>query len=306
MSNLRTTDHMPETANRQRLDTQARLYDRIADAIGYIAEHRLDQPELDDVARHVGMSAHHLQRTFTEWAGISPKKFLKALTLEDAKLRLRASSSVLDTAFDAGLSGPGRLHDLFVSTDAVTPGEYKSRGDGMTFRYGFHPSPFGECLIVANQRGLTGISFIVDGRDAALAEQQIGWEQATWFRDDDGTADYAARAFSAGKPTGELKLLLRGSPFRIKVWEGLLRIPEGSVTSYGDLAERLGRPGAARAVAGAVAGNLIGYVIPCHRVIRDNGGITGYRWRPERKAAILGVEAARAGQSGLESALHTT
>ncbi len=295
MSNLRTIDHMPKNTNRHKLDTQARLYNQIARAIEYIAENRLDQPELDDVARHVGMSTHHLQRTFTDWAGISPKKFLKALTLEDAKRRLRASTSVLDTAFDAGLSGPGRLHDLFVSTDAVTPGEFKSRGDGMTFRYGFHPSPFGECLIVASERGLTGISFIVDDRDHALWEQQAGWERATWVQDDASTADYAASAFSNGRHGGELKLLLRGSPFRIKVWEGLLRIPEGTVTSYSDLAERIGRPGAARAVAGAVANNMIGYVIPCHRVIRDNGGITGYRWEPARKAAILGMEAARAG-----------
>lgn len=295
MSNLRTINHMPETPTRHKLDTQARLYKQIARAIEYIAENRLDQPELDDVARHVGMSPHHLQRTFTDWAGISPKKFLKALTLEDAKRRLRASTSVLDTAFDAGLSGPGRLHDLFVSTDAVTPGEFKSRGEGMTFRYGYHSSPFGECLIVASERGLTGISFIVDGRNEALFEQQSGWEKAAWIHDDAGTAAYAAAAFSSGRAGGELKLLLRGSPFRIKVWEGLLRIPEGTVTSYGDLAERIGRPGAARAVAGALANNMIGYVIPCHRVIRDSGGITGYRWEPSRKAAILGVEAARAG-----------
>ncbi len=305
MTNLRTIDHMPDRAQRPKASTQARLYERIAAAIGYIAANRTEQPELDDIARHVGMSPHHLQRTFSDWAGISPKKFLKALTLEDAKSRLRSSASVLDTAFDAGLSGPGRLHDLFVSIDAVTPGEFKSRGDGMTFRYGFHPSPFGECLIVASERGLTGISFIVANRDDALAEQKAGWERATWVHDDVFTASFAERAFADGKPETQLRLLMRGSPFRVKVWEGLLRIPEGGVMSYGDLAERIGSPGAARAVAGAVAGNLIGYVIPCHRVIRDNGMITGYRWTPARKAAMLGLEAVRSSETGLESAVHT-
>jgi len=305
MTAFRTGDHMPEPHARPGTKTQARLFEQIARAISYIAENRLDQPELDDVARHIGMSPHHLQRTFSDWAGISPKKFLKAVTLEDAKQRLERSTSVLDAAFDAGLSGPGRLHDLFVSIDAVTPGEFKSRGDGMTFRYGFHPSPFGECLIVVNERGLTGISFVVTDRDTILAEQKAGWDRADWIRDDNATAPYAERAFDLGVPKSELKLLLRGSPFRVKVWEALLRIPEGGVMSYGALAGRIGHPGSARAVSGAVAKNLIGYVIPCHRVIRDSGLITGYRWDPSRKAAMLGLEAARATETGLETGLHT-
>lgn len=305
MTALRTSKLMPENLSKPVTDTQARLYAQIARAISYITENRLDQPELDDVASHIGMSPHHLQRTFSEWAGISPKKFLKAVTLEDAKARLRGSASVLDAAFDAGLSGPGRLHDLFVSIDAVTPGEFKSRGEGMTFRYGFHPSPFGECLIVASARGLTGISFTMNSRDDILAEQQAGWENAEWVRDDTATAVIAEQAFALGRGESELRLLLRGSPFRVKVWEALLRIPEGDVMSYGALADRIGHHGAARAVAGAVAGNLIGYVIPCHRVIRDSGRITGYRWDPVRKAAMLGLEAARASESGLETRVHT-
>lgn len=272
--------------------TQARLYERVARAIGYVADNRLHQPELDEIARHVGMSPHHLQRTFSDWAGISPKKFLKSLTLADAKARLRASTSVLDSAFDAGLSGPGRLHDLFVSIDAVTPGEFKARGAGMTFRYGFHPSPFGECLIVASERGLTGLSFVTDSRDDALAEQRQGWENATWRRDQADTADFAATAFATAGARGELRLLLRGSPFRIKVWEALLRIPEGALVTYGDLASRIDHPGSARAVAGAVADNVIGFVIPCHRVIRESGALAGYRWGTLRKSAILGLEAA--------------
>ena len=284
----------PNAAIRE--NTRARLYAQIARAVDYIETHHFSQPSLNDIARHAGMSPDHLQRTFAEWAGISPKKFLKALTLEDAKARLRASESVLDAAFDAGLSGPGRLHDLFVSVDAVTPGEFKSHGDGMTFRYGFHPSPFGDCLIAITDRGLTGLSFITQTRPDALAQQKSGWECARWVEDTPATHPYADAAFGGPAATASnknLRLLLRGSPFRVKVWEGLLRIPEGAVISYGDFATRLGRPGAARAVAGAVAGNLIGYVIPCHRVIRDSGAISGYRWGPVRKSALLGMEAAR-------------
>lgn len=301
MTAILTKNIMPD----ERSKTQARLYKQIARAIEYIAENRMEQPELEDVASHIGMSPHHLQRTFSEWAGISPKKFLKALTLQEAKQCLRSSASVLDSSFDSGLSGPGRLHDLFVSIDAVTPGEFKSRGEGMTFKYGFHASPFGECMIVANERGLSGISFIVANRQAALGEQQTGWENAKWVHDQASTEPFATRAFGIGNHKSELKLLLRGSAFRVKVWEALLRIPSGEVASYGDLAERIGRPGSARAVSGAIAKNLIGYVIPCHRVIRDNGMITGYRWEPVRKMATLGLEAAYRTDAGLESGVQT-
>ncbi len=289
----------PDAAIRE--NTRARLYAQIARAIDYVGQHHLNQPSLDDIARHAGMSPDHLQRTFVEWAGISPKKFLKALTLEDAKARLAESESVLDAAFDAGLSGPGRLHDLFVSVDAVTPGEFKSRGDGMTFRYGFHPSPFGDCLIAITDRGLTGLSFVTETRAEALIQQKSGWEHARWVEDAPATQPYADAAFGGPATTAtnkNLRLLLRGSPFRVKVWEGLLRIPEGAVISYGDFATRLDRPGAARAVAGAVAANLIGYVIPCHRVIRDSGAISGYRWDPVRKSALLGLEAVRNAGTG--------
>ena len=291
----------------QPTQTHARLYDQIAKAIDFVIHSHHAQPELDDIAQHVGMSPHHLQRTFSEWAGVSPKKFLKAITLNDAKARLRHSESILDTAFDVGLSGPGRLHDLFVSIDAVTPGEYKSKGDGLKFRYGVHPSPFGPCLIVVSDRGLTGLSFITKNHDTALDEQKNGWENAMWIEDISATTPYALSAFKAGDtPSGELKLLLRGSEFRVKIWEALLRIPEGAVTSYAGLASYVGRPGAARAVANAVASNLVGYIIPCHRVIKDTGAISGYRWQPVRKSAILGLEAARHPQSALETDTHTT
>jgi len=269
-------------------------YDRIADAIRFVVDHREDQPELADVARAAHLSPHHLQRLFTRWAGVSPKKFLKFLTLADAKARLDASASVLDAALDAGLSGPSRLHDLFVTVDAVTPGEYKSRGDGMTFHYGFHPSPFGECLIVVSARGLTGLAFVTeDGRDALLCEQQVGWENATWLEDHTATAAHASRAFATSAVELE-PLLLRGTPFQIKVWEALLRLPLGTVTTYGNLAAHVASRQSARAVGTACGANRLGFLIPCHRVIRETGAITGYRWGPERKHAILGWEAARA------------
>lgn len=279
------------------------LYGRIAEAIEFIAENQAEQPDLDTVAAHIGMSPHHFQRTFSDWAGVSPKKFLKAITLQDAKERLRESESVLDASFGTGLSGPGRLHDLFVTTDAVTPGEYKSRGAGMTFTYGIHPSPFGPCLIVLNARGLTGLSFVDSTEQDAIDYQKEHWEKATWVRDETITEPFIQQVFQANTKgqTKNLKVLLRGSPFRIKIWEALLRLPSGTVTSYGDLAERLDRPGAARAVAGAIANNRIGLVIPCHRVIRESGALAGYRWGETRKAAILGLEASWPSSSSLES-----
>lgn len=279
------------------------LYEQIAEAIEFITENQAEQPDLDTVAAHIGMSPHHFQRTFSDWAGVSPKKFLKAITLQDAKERLRESESVLDASFGAGLSGPGRLHDLFVTTDAVTPGEYKSRGEGMVFTYGIHPSPFGPCLIVVNARGLTGLSFIDGNAQDAIDYQKKHWEKATWVRDETIIAPFIQKVFQSN-PKGQgddLKVLLRGSPFRIKIWEALLRLPSGTVTSYGDLAERLDRPSAARAIAGAIANNRIGIVIPCHRVIRESGALAGYRWGETRKAAILGLEASWLSSSNLES-----
>lgn len=277
------------------------MYSNIAEAIAFIREHRAVQPSLKDIAKHVGMSADQLQRTFSDWAGISPKKYLKTLTLEDAKRYLRASASVLDATFASGLSGPGRLHDLFVTIDAVTPGEFKSRGAGMSFHYGVHPSPFGDCLVVASPRGLTGLSFISTTVEAALAEQQKGWEQAKWIEQPGATADLATRAFNMDRTASDmLPLFLRGSEFRLKVWQALLKIPEGNWVSYSDIAASLERPEAARAVAGAIAANLIGYVIPCHRVLRGDGSISGYRWDPGRKASILDLEKARASDRTLE------
>jgi len=275
-------------------------YDRIEDAIRFLADHRADQPELRDVASHVGLSEFHFQRLFTHWAGISPKKFLQHITLMDAKQRLKASVSVLDASFDVGLSGPGRLHDLFINLHAVSPGEYKTHGEGMVFRYGFHPSPFGECLAVMSDRGLTGLSFVVDGdRGAAVDDQRIGWEKAEWVEEREAGAKAVADTFRAfcGTPAdaAPLSVLMRGTPYQVRVWEALMRIPSGCVTTYGEMADRMGcGRQAARAFGGACASNRIGILIPCHRVIRDTGAITGYRWGPEKKLAILTLEAALA------------
>lgn len=271
-------------------------FQRVAAAIHYLVERQEDQPELDDVAAVTGLSPHHFQRVFTRWAGLSPKKFLKHVTLAAAKARLDASASVMDAAFDAGLSGPGRLHDLFVSVDAVTPGEYKRRGAGMTFRYGFHPSLFGEVIVVVSERGLAGFGFTAEmGREPALAEQQRGWSLAEWTHDRKATQGFAERVFAAPPDSdAPLSVLMRGTPFQIKVWEALLRIPSGKVISYGGLAARLGRPAAARAVGAACGANRVGFLIPCHRVIRDTGAVSGYRWGGVRKHAMLAWEAAKA------------
>ena len=271
-------------------------FQRIAAAIHYLVDRQEDQPELEDVAAVVGLSPHHFQRVFTRWAGLSPKKFLKHITLDAAKNRLDASLSVMDAAFDVGLSGASRLHDLFVTVDAVTPGEYKSQGNGMVFKYGFHPSLFGEVIVVVSERGLAGLGFTTEiGRTQALAEQNNGWDRATWKHDQKVTNSYAEQVFSgAPNPTVPLSVLMRGTPFQIKVWEALLRIPSGKVISYGDLANRLGQPTAARAVGTACGANRVGFLIPCHRVIRETGAITGYRWGADRKHAMLAWEAAKA------------
>ena len=282
-----------------KIDTNNKVNDdfqRIAAAIHYLVDRQEDQPELEDVAAVVGLSPHHFQRVFTRWAGLSPKKFLKHITLDAAKNRLDASLSVMDAAFDVSLSGASRLHDLFVTVDAVTPGEYKSQGNGMVFKYGFHPSLFGEVIVVVSERGLAGLGFTTEiGRTQALAEQNNGWDRATWKHDQKVTNSYAEQVFSgAPNPTVPLSVLMRGTPFQIKVWEALLRIPSGKVISYGVLANRLGQPTAARAVGTACGANRVGFLIPCHRVIRETGAITGYRWGADRKHAMLAWEAAKA------------
>lgn len=272
-------------------------YHRIQQALERLAAHFPDQPSLAEMAAEAGLSEHHFQRMFTAWAGVSPKKFLQHLSLEAAKRRLDESASVLDAAFDAGLSGPGRLHDLFVNLEAVTPGEYKARGEGMSIRYGFHDSPFGECLLMAGERGVCGLAFTEpEGREAALDHLGRGWERATVVRDESATAPLAGRIFAGpgqiAAGTSPLRLLVRGSRFQLAVWRALLTVPPGALTTYAELARRIGLPaGAARAVGTANGANAIAWLIPCHRVIRKTGAMGGYRWGEARKLAMIGWEA---------------
>lgn len=275
-------------------------YERVKRAILYIETHADEQPTLDEVAAHVGLSPAHFQRLFKRWAGVSPKRFLQAVTASRARELLRESKPVLDSAFEVGLSGPGRLHDLTVAVDAVTPGELKTRGEGLEIRYGIHETPFGACLIAATGRGVCALRFVdPDGNGGgrsearAAAELEREWSAAEVVRDDRGARDLAERIFADADGTRQpFPLLLKGTNFQLKVWEGLLRVPEGCLISYGDLAERLGVPSSTRAVASAVGANPIAYLIPCHRVLRSSGALGGYRWGVERKLVMIERESA--------------
>ncbi len=277
-----------------------RDYQRIEQTIHYLMNNRMQQPELAEVAAEVGLSEFHFQRLFSRWAGISPKKFLQYVTLADAKQRLQNSASVLDATFDVGLSGPSRLHDLFLNLQHVTPGEFKTRGKGLTFYFAFHVTPFGECMTVENERGLTGLSFVIDGdQGAALNEQKKGWHEATWIADRSAGKAAVERIFSLGQPaqkTAPISVLMRGTAFQVRVWEALLKIPAGHTSTYGNLSVKIGYgKSVARALGTACGANRIAVLIPCHRVIRDSGVINGYRWGMERKQALLAYEAAKLG-----------
>lgn len=275
----------------------ARDYHRMESALGWLVENFESQPPLEVIARHAGLTPYHFQRMFSRWVGLSPKKFVQFLSLEDAKRRLEVSESVLDAAFGAGLSGAGRLHDLFVNLEAVTPGEFKRRGAGLSIRYGYHPSPFGDCLLLTTDRGICGLAFVVDGdRNGALSALIRGWENAAIKEDTRRTGPLVEQIFAARRdpPTaGSLNVLVRGSRFQVRVWEALLRVPSGALVSYSELARRMQRPDAVRAVAGASAVNAIAYLIPCHRAIRKTGVLGGYRWGLPRKLAMLSREAAQ-------------
>ncbi len=305
------TAHVEEVEGRTLAPLDGREALRMEAALDYLAAHVQNQPSLGEIARHVGLSEYHFQRLFSRWVGISPKRFLQYLTLGEAKRVLAESASVLDAAYEAGLSGPGRLHDLFVTYEAMTPGEYKLKGHGLEIRYGFHPSPFGECLLMVTERGVCGLGFVVQGdRAGTLAELRRDWAAARFIADQPGTASFAARIFRGDKSgeaaeRGPLKLLLRGTPFQLKVWEALLTVPPGCLTSYADIARRLGYPEGgqvARAVGRANATNTISYLIPCHRVIQKSGLVSGYRWGTGRKLAMIGWEVAQAAPAGRKAA----
>jgi AraC family transcriptional regulator of adaptative response/methylated-DNA-[protein]-cysteine methyltransferase len=271
-------------------------YQRIEHAINYLGESFRQQPDLRKIARRVHLSEYHFQRLFRRWAGISPKRFVQFLTIEHAKKLLDESTDLLRVTFDSGLSSPGRLHDLFVNTEAVTPGEFKQQGAGLKIAYGFHLTPFGECLLAITDRGICGLSFIPSVKRAqGLKQLQRKWARAEFVEDSSRTQPFIDRIFNSTKKkkAPPLNLFLQGTNFQIKVWEALLKIPSGYVLSYEELAAFLGKPGAARAVGNAIAQNPIGYVIPCHRVIRKIGNIGDYRWGSARKKAILAWEAAK-------------
>jgi AraC family transcriptional regulator of adaptative response/methylated-DNA-[protein]-cysteine methyltransferase len=259
-------------------------YERVRRIIAYISERWREQPSLDDIAAHVGLSTTHVHHLFRRWAGLSPKAFLQAITLDNAKALLAQSASVLDATYEVGLSGPARLHDLFVTHEAMTPGHYKAGGAGLTLSYGYHPSPFGEAILVATDRGLAGIGFVDDGdRAAALADMRRRWPKADYREDEAATAPLARRVFDPTRWQAEqpLRVVLIGTDFEVRVWQTLLRIPLG----------RIGKPSACRAVGAAVGKNPISFVVPCHRVLGRSGALTGYHWGLTRKQAILGWEA---------------
>jgi AraC family transcriptional regulator of adaptative response/methylated-DNA-[protein]-cysteine methyltransferase len=283
---------------------------RIAEAIRFLTVNRARLPSLEETAAQAGMSPAHFQRVFTAHVGISPKRFLSYLTLEVAKSALSEQEPVLGAAFAAGLSGPGRLHDLFVNFESVTPGEFKAQGVGLDLSYGFAPTPFGLLLCVSSPRGIVGLAFadadapkgvsakptIREGedfwsRDAALADMKSRFPAAR-FTQDDGTAQSVAGALfasGANKPA-PVKLCVAGTNFQVRVWEALLKLPVGHTTSYAKLAADLGDPRATRAVASAVGRNPVSLIIPCHRVLRSDGGLGGYHWGLSRKRALLAWE----------------
>ena len=275
-------------------DNAATDYSHVRDTLEFITEHWRDQPSLDTIAGEAGLSAGHLQRVFKRWAGISPKEFLQAITLDHARGLLRESASILDTSYEVGLSGPSRLHDLFVTHEGMSPGIYKAKGDGLEILYGFHPSPFGHALVMITDQGLAGLAFADEGGERdALDDMRLRWPQARYTEDSAATAAYAARIFNPGRwqPDTPLKVVFIGTDFEIRVWETLLRIPLGKATTYSDIAAHLGNPKASRAVGTAVGKNPISFVVPCHRVLGKTGNLCGYHWGLTRKKAILGWEA---------------
>jgi len=279
------------------LSTAAADYDIVRRAIAHIRGNWRAQPEIDVIANAAGVSATDLHHLFRRWCGLTPKAFLQALTLNHARELLRSSVSVLDTAYEVGLSGPGRLHDLFVTHEAMSPGEWKAGGEGLTITYGFHPCPFGMALVMITPRGLAGLALADAGKErAALRDMKSRWPKAKYVEDFASTAPTARRIFDAAlwRQDQPLRVVLIGTDFEVRVWEKLLDIPMGKLTTYSGLATMAGAPKAARAVGAAVGKNPICFVVPCHRVIGKSGELTGYHWGLTRKRAMLGWEAGMA------------
>jgi AraC family transcriptional regulator of adaptative response/methylated-DNA-[protein]-cysteine methyltransferase len=269
-------------------------YDIVRRCIEKISLDYRDQPSLETLAAEVGETPTGLQKLFTRWAGLSPKAFLQAVTLDHARKLLDEGMPLLETSYEVGMSGPGRLHDLFVTHEAMSPGDYKTRGEGLTIRYGFHISPFGVALIMVTDRGLAGLSFNDAGSErAAFADMSGRWPNASYVEDMAATAPYAARIFDPAKWRSEqpLRVVMIGSDFQVRVWEALLRIPMGKARSYSAIANQIGSPGASRAVGAAIGANPLSFVVPCHRALGKGGALTGYHWGVTRKQAMLGWEA---------------
>ncbi|MGB5201946.1 MAG: methylated-DNA--[protein]-cysteine S-methyltransferase [Sedimenticolaceae bacterium] len=270
-------------------------YMRIERAIAYLREHRLDRPQLRDLAQHIGLSESHTQRLFSRWAGISPKRFQQFLTVQEAKRRMRHTGDLLGLALDTGLSGPGRLHDVFVSMEAMTPGEFRHAAAGVVIRYASGDTPFGQALVAFTPRGICHLSFVVPQTvDGAVAALRTAWPGARLEKDQPAGEILLGQVFQRLPDTADagLSLWVSGSNFQIQVWRALLQIPFAGLLSYGQLARLLDRPNAARAVGGAVARNPVAFLIPCHRVLRESGDFGGYHWGRERKLAICAWEAA--------------
>jgi AraC family transcriptional regulator, regulatory protein of adaptative response / methylated-DNA-[protein]-cysteine methyltransferase len=278
------------------LSAAADDYAVVRRAIAFISEHWRAQPEIDEIAAAVGTTTADLHHVFRRWAGLTPKAFLQAITLDNARRLLRSSASVLDAAYEVGLSGPGRLHDLFVTHEAMSPGEWKSGGEGLSVAYGFHPSTFGSALVMTTERGLAGLAFADPGEEeAALDDMRGRWPKARYGEDKERTGAIARRIFdpTLWRPERPLRVVLIGTDFEVRVWETLLGIPMGRATTYSDIAAKLGKPTAARAVGAAVGKNPVSFVVPCHRVMGKSGDLTGYHWGITRKRAMLGWEAGR-------------
>jgi AraC family transcriptional regulator of adaptative response/methylated-DNA-[protein]-cysteine methyltransferase len=292
MMNIATSEHRLTKPGPQ--NAALRDYDSVRRAIAFISEHWRAQPDIEAMADAAGVTPDELHHLFRRWAGLTPKAFMQALTLDHAKGLLRDSASVLDAALDSGLSGPSRLHDLFVTHEAMSPGEWKAGGAGMTLQYGFHPSPFGTAIVIASGRGLAGLAFADPGQEqTALADMLRRWPNATCVEDHAGTAALAQRIFDTRlwRPDQPLRVVLIGTDFEVRVWEALLKIPMGCATTYSDVAANISSPKASRAVGAAVGRNPVSFVVPCHRVLGKSGALTGYHWGITRKQAMLGWEA---------------
>lgn len=286
-----------DTFNAQDVTPGGQDYDTVRRVIEMLTLDYQEQPSLETLAERLRQSPTQLQKTFTRWAGLSPKAFLQAVTLDHAKRLLgEEGMPLLETSIELGLSGPGRLHDLFVTHEAMSPGEWKARGAGLAIRYGFHPSPFGVALVMATDRGLAGLAFCDPGEEAAcFDDMRSRWPQANYVADQEATTPYARRIFDPSNWNSDqpLRVVLIGSDFQVRVWEQLMRIPLGRAVTYADIARGIGQPTASRAVGAAVGRNPLSFVVPCHRALGKGGALTGYHWGLTRKRAMLGWEAGR-------------